>query len=242
MTHTPFSKIIRDQEEVVSQKIIIFGIGKMGQLAHFYFSQDTCHEVVAFTIDREYINDSTYLGLPIVPFDDVVNQYPPAEYKMFVAIGYTNLNTVRAEKYFMAKNLGYTFVSYFSSKITHWQETQIGENCFILENQIFQPFVKIGNNVVIWGGNHFGHDVEIGDHCWIAAHVVLSGGVTIGDYSFVGVNATFRDNVKIGCECIIGAGAIMLRNAEDKQVFISKPTELYPLDSERFEKMMSISR
>jgi len=100
--------------------------------------------------------------------------------------------------------------------------------------------VVIGNNVVIWSGNHFGHDVEIGDHSWISSHVVISGGVKIGDESFVGVNATFRDNIKIGSKCIIGAGALILNNAEDKAVYIAQPTKPYPMDSDKFGAFMKI--
>ena len=152
------------------------------------------------------------------------------------------MNAIRAGKYNEAKNKGYELISYISSKATHWGDTEIGDNCFIFENQVIQPFVKIGNDVILWSGNHFGHNVVIGDHCFIASHVVVSGGVSIGAYSFIGVNATIRDDVTIGRECIIGAGALILNNTRDKEVYIAKPTELYRLDSTRFEKMMDISR
>lgn len=225
----------------MAEKLVVFGNGTMAKLAHFYFTHDSVYDVVAFTLDREFIKDTSFLGLPIVPFENLVDHYPPDDFQMFVAIGYKKLNSLRADKFKHAKELGYTCASYFSSKATHWNDTIFGENCFILENQVFQPFVRIGDNTVIWSGNHFGHDVVIGSHCWLASHIVASGGVEIGDFSFVGVNATFRDNVHIGRQCIVGAGALMLRNASDKQVFIAKQTETYALDSERFERMMEIS-
>jgi len=223
-------------------KVVVFGTKKMAELAHFYFTKDSPHEVVAFTVDGEFIDQKEFRGLPLVPFEDVIQKYPPDEYKMFIAVGYKNLNTVRAQKYYEAKEKGYELVTYLSSKITHWGDTEIGDNCFILENQVLQPFMKIGNNVTLWCGNHFGHDVVIGDHCYIASHVVVCGGVSIGPYTFIGVNATIRDDTKIGRECIIGAGALILRDVDDKSVYIAKPTDKYPLDSERFEKMMNISK
>ena len=33
-------------------KIVIFGAGDIARLAHFYFTTDTNHEVVGFTVDR----------------------------------------------------------------------------------------------------------------------------------------------------------------------------------------------
>lgn len=224
------------------QKIVVLGSGKMAELAHFYFTHDSEYEIVAFTADEQYIIDNQYRGLPLVPFEEVENKYPPGDFKMFVAVGYRKLNTLRAQKYFEAKQKGYELISYVCSKATHWGETEIGDNCFILENQVLQPFVKIGNDVIIWSGNHFGHNVLIGDHCWLASHIVVSGNVRIDPYCFIGVNASFGDGVTIGKESIIGAGALILRNVKEKSVYVAKQTELYKLNSEQFERMMDICR
>lgn len=223
-------------------KIVIFGLGKMGQLAHFYFTHDSPYEVVSFSADAAFIEDKQFNGLPVVPFEEIQNYYKPGDYKMFVAVGYKRLNKLREEKYLQAKDKGYSLVSYFSSKLIHWGDAVIGDNCFILENQVIQPYVSFGNNTFIWSGNHFGHNVTIGDHCWLSSHIVCSGGVKIGNHSFIGVNAAIRDDVTIGNECIIGAGSLILNDVADKQVFVAKQTDLYPLDSTRFERMMEISR
>ena len=159
-----------------------------------------------------------------------------------MAIGYNNLNKIRAEKYFDAKNKGYELVSYLCSKAIHWGDVEMGDNCFILENQVIQPTVKFGNNVIIWSGNHFGHNVEIGDHCWLSSHIICSGGVKVGQFTFIGVNAAIRDNVKIGSECIIGLGAIINKDTKDKEVYIAKSSDLYRLDSNSFERMMNASK
>jgi sugar O-acyltransferase (sialic acid O-acetyltransferase NeuD family) len=223
-------------------KIIIFGTQKFAQIAHFYLTNDSPHDVVALTADAAFIKEKQLMGLPVIPFEEIERHYPPDEFKMFITVGYRNLNALRATKYSEAKKKGYELISYVNSKAILWGDTEIGDNCFILENQVIQPFVKIGNDVILWSGNHFGHDVVIGDHCWISSHVVLCGGVHIGPYSFIGVNATIRDGVTIGRECIIGAGALILNNTRDREVYVAKATELYRLDSTRFEKMMDISR
>ena len=48
----------------------------------------------------------------------------------------------------------------------------IGENTFIFEANVVQPGVTVGDNVVLWSGNHIGHDSVIEDHCFIASHAV----------------------------------------------------------------------
>lgn len=223
------------------KEIVVFGTETLARLAHFYFTRDSPYEVVAFTVDQAYATDTSYLGLPLVPFEDITDLYPPDRYGMFVAIGYRRLNALRAAKYAAAKAKGYQLVSYMSSKSTHWSDTEFGDNCFILEHQVLQPFVRLGNNVILWSGSHFGHDVVIEDHCWLSSHIVCSGGVHIGRSSFIGVNVTIRDNVRIGHECIIGAGAVMLRNTKDREVYVAEQTKRYRLDSMYFEKLMDLS-
>ena len=110
-------------------------------------------------------------------------------------------------------------------------KTSFFVSCFIFENQTIQPFVKIGNDVIIWSGNHIGHHSSIGDHCFISSHVVISGGAKINDYCFLGVNSTLRDGITIGSECIIGMGASIVKDTIEKGVYIGKPAKLYSEDS-----------
>ncbi len=205
-------------------KIVIFGIGQIAEIAHFYLTHDTDHEVVAFTVDQPFLKEPQFHDLPVIAFENVEMHYPPDQYKMFIPISYRNVNKIRAEKYYQAKQKGYSFISYISSKALYYG-TPVGENCFIFENNVIQPFTKIGNNCILWSGNHIGHHSTIEDHCFIASHVVISGCVTVGEYTFIGVNTALRDNIKIGKENFIGAGSIILKNTEDQSVFSPGNTE-----------------
>jgi sugar O-acyltransferase (sialic acid O-acetyltransferase NeuD family) len=213
--------------------IIIFGSGDIAQLAHYYFSTDSNYEVVAFTVDANYIKESVFCGLPVVAFEDVTKNYPPDSYDLFVALSYSKLNAVRKEKFLTAKEIGYKLVSFISSRATVLNEGRIGENCFIFEDNTIQPFVKIGNNVTLWSGNHVGHHSVIHDHTFIASHVVISGGVEIGEQCFVGVNATLRDHIKIGDRCVVGAGSLLLSDAAPEGVYIGTATERSKVPSTR---------
>ena len=208
----------------MNNQIIIFGTGEIAQLAHFYFSSDSEYEVVAFTVDAAYQTESTFCGLPVIVFEELSKHYPPEQYKLFVALSYSKLNAVRKEKYLAVKALGYRMASFISSRATILNDGQVGENCFIFEDNTIQPFVTIGNNVTLWSGNHIGHHSTIEDHCFIASQVVISGGVMIGEQCFVGVNATLRDHIKIGERCVIGAGALLLADADPEGVYIGTAT------------------
>lgn len=209
----------------MKKPLIIFGSGDIAQLAHFYFSTDSEYDVVAFTVDFAYLTDPSFCGLPVIPFEEISNQYAPGQCELFIALSYSKLNAVRKEKYFAAKAMGYQLTSFISSRATVLNDGCIGENCFIFEDNTIQPFVTIGNNVTLWSGNHIGHHSTVKDHCFIASHVVVSGGVEIGEQCFIGVNATLRDHIKIGEKCVIGAGTLLLADAEPEGVYIGNATE-----------------
>ena len=215
-------------------KVVIFGVGQIAEIAHFYLTNDSEHEVVAFSVDNDFLANTSFHGLPVVPFHKLVKEYPPQKYDMFLPISYKKLNKFRAQKFFDVKKNGYKCISYVSSKATYYN-TSIGENCFILENNVIQPFCEIGNNCILWSGNHIGHHTRIENHCFLASHVVVSGSVTIGEYSFIGVNATIRDNINIAKQSIVGAGALILSDTDYRGVFYQKNTEKSKVPSNRIK-------
>lgn len=219
------------------KKIIIFGNSQFAEVANFFLSNDSPYEVIAFTVNREFITEDSFLNLPVIPFEEIEEKYPPSEYSMFIAIAYSQLNKTRAKIFQLAKEKGYDLISYVSSKATTWEGLSIGENCFILENVVIQPFVKIGDNVIIWSGNHIGHHTSIGDHCFITSHVVISGNVVIEPYCFLGVNSTIRDGIKISSECVIGAGAVILEDTLPKQVYSNTSTKLLSISSDKLKHL-----
>jgi sugar O-acyltransferase (sialic acid O-acetyltransferase NeuD family) len=217
----------------MKKPLVIFGTGDIAQLAHYYFNTDSDYEVVAFTVDKYYIKESKFMGLPVVAFEDVATLYPPDYFDFFIALSYSKLNFIRKEKFISAKKMRYKLVSFISSHATLLNEGRVGENCFILEDNTIQPFVTIGNNVTLWSGNHIGHHSIIHDHTFIASHVVISGGVEVGEQCFIGVNATIRDHIKIGEKCIIGAGALILGNVASEGVYVDVATERSKVPSKR---------
>ena len=213
-------------------KIIVFGMGDIARLAHFYFTTDTEHQVVAFTVDAPYRKSDQFLDLPLVDFEEAPKLFSPVEHLMFIAVSYARMNQVRAEKYLLAKSMGYQLASYVSSRCTYLSKNVSGDNCFILEDNTIQPFVKIGNNITMWSGNHIGHDFVIDDHCFLASHIVVSGHVHIGSYCFLGVNATLRNGIEIAPKTLIGAGALIMKDTAEKDVYVPRRTEIYPKNSD----------
>lgn len=216
-------------------KLVIFGAGDIARLAHFYFATDSDHEVAAFTVDAEYQTTAEFQGLPLVAIDQAAARYPPSDFKMFVALSYARMNAIRAEKYAQMKAHGYELVSYVSSRCSYLSQFPPGDNCFILEDNTIQPFVRVGDNVTLWSGNHIGHDSTIGDHCFISSHVVVSGHVDVGPSCFIGVNATLRNSIAIGERTLIGAGAVIMKNTRPGSVYPGPRAERIPRTSDQMD-------
>ena len=180
----------------MKNKIVIIGIGETAKLAYEYFTYDSKYEVVAFSADREYIkiNEDHLFGIRIIPIDELQSVYPPSDYFAFVAVSSGGLNYERTNLFKRIKSFGYTLVSYISSKAFVWHNVEIGDNCFILEDNTLQPFTKIGNNVVMWSGNHLGHRSVIEDNCFIGYGAVILAGTHLGKHCVVGANSVVRGN------------------------------------------------
>lgn len=202
-----------------TRKLVIIGDSAFAQIAREYFDVDTGYEVVSFAVESGYLKRDQLLGLPVVPFEQVENLYPPAQHDVFVAITYTQLNRLRERLVRAAKAKGYQLASYISPRAFVWRNAELGEHCFVFEDNTVQPFVRIGNNVVLWSGNHIGHHSVIKDNCFVSSHVVISGFCEIGEYTFLGVNSTIANNLSIGRDNWIGPGVTITRSTEAGALF-----------------------
>ena len=220
-----------------TKELIIFGNTAFAEIAYEYFTHDSDFTVVAFCVDRSYINDTEKFGLPVVAYDELEDHYLPSNTHFYVAMTYGNVNELRTKYYLQLKEQGYMPASYISSRAFIWKNVEIGEHCFIFEDNTVQPFVKVGNNVIMWSGNHIGHHSVIKDNCFISSHAVISGYCTIGESSFIGVNSTFSNNIEIGHQNWVGLGAVIVRNTGDSVFFKAPKSEKSPLSVRKVFKL-----
>lgn len=207
-------------------KVVIFGLKDFASLAHYYLQHDSEHEVVAFCVNAEYVpNEPVFEGLPIISFEEIENVHPPHSCTFFAPLSPSKMNRVREKVYLEIKAKGYSCISYISSRASVFMPERIGENCFILEDNTIQPYTSIGNNVVLWSGNHIGHHSVIRDHVTFTSHVVLSGHCLVESYCFFGVNSTIRDGLTIAEGSFIAMGANVTRSTEPWGVYKGNPAE-----------------
>ena len=220
------------------RRIVVFGTGKGSETARRYFEHDSLHQVVGHVVDREFLTAASFNGRPVVAVDEAVAKFPPDDVLAFVPLGSSRMNMLRTEKYQLLKSLGYRFVSYVHASNRLKRHCEIGENCFILENQSVNFDAAIGNNVVIWSGCQIGDRSRIGNHAFLAAHVVLNGDVTIGEYAYLGSNCNISNGVHVGAQSFIGANALITQDTKERAVHVVEATPSAGIDSLRFIRLL----
>jgi sugar O-acyltransferase (sialic acid O-acetyltransferase NeuD family) len=219
------------------KKVIIFGTGELAQRIFFYL-KDSDDQVVAFCANKSKIDRDELFGLPIIAFENIEERFPSDEFSMFIALAYSEMNKKRTKFFDEAKSKGYELYSFIHPSTKVWDEFEMGENCFILANNVIQPFVKLGNNVLIGSNNLISHNTTIGDNCFITSNVTMGGHVVMGKNCFVGLSATINQRIKIGNECVVGAGTLISKNINDKEVYAENSSKRLPQSSSEIVDMI----
>lgn len=197
-------------------KVIIFGTNATAELAWFYLTHDSPYEPIGFCVDKQYYKSNVFCGLPVYAFEDF-------DMKNVCFFAPLMDNRLRAAKAKEISDKGYNLISYVSSKATCW--SPVGKNCFILEDNTIQPFVQIGNNVIMWSGNHIGHHSKIEDNVFISSHVVICGKCTIKQFAWLGVNSSIRNDLTVTEGSLIGMAAAVCENTKPWHLHIGVPAK-----------------
>lgn len=215
------------------RKVIIFGMGDYAEQALYYLTHDSDYQVTAFTVTQDHLKDSSVFGYPLLPFEEIETLLPPDEYLFFAPMSGRKMNLFREEIYNTAKGKGYAFISYVSSKALTCQNS-IGENCFILEGCNLQPFVTIGNNVIVWCQTHIGHHSKIEDAVFISSGVNICGRTTIGKHCYLSSDAIIDANVTLAEGTLVSLNTIIKRDTDPWGIYDGNPTKKRKVSSNQF--------
>ena len=224
----------------MKKHLIVFGAGKIAEAVSYYFERDSDYNIAAYVVDSEFISGDSFMSKPLVGLDFVVQNYPAADFEVFVAIGYQGINQLRTDKFNYFKDNGYSFASYISPTVKG--NFTVGENTIVMDNAVVQPCVKFGSNVFVWGGAMIGHHAVIEDNCWLTGGCLIGGIVTLGNSTFVGLGTTIGNEVNIGEKCMLGASSLTTKSLETLTVLVAVPTDKHRLNSTQFTRMSSCFR
>tara|TARA_Y100001958_G_C21246987_1_gene577863 strand:+ start:5670 stop:6350 length:681 start_codon:yes stop_codon:yes gene_type:complete len=222
-------------------KIIIFGVGKISEVISYYATEVCGLNVEAYTVDSSHMNKKKFLDKPVISFKSVEKKYPPNLYKMFIAIGYHDLNKLRQQKLNEAEQKGYEIISIIAELNNLPKNVTYGKNCFIMPLSLIQPCVKLEDNVFVFSGALIGHHSHIEKNCWITSNASIGGNVKIGKNTFLAMDSIITHSVSIGDNCFIGSNTQILKNLDNNKVVISEGSKPIKLSSDQFLKFSNFS-
>ncbi|WP_286233227.1 acetyltransferase [Thalassotalea sediminis] len=220
--------------------IVIYGTGKTASVLSSYINATSSLQIAAYTVEREFLVESSFLGKPVVALDEFQRQFPASDYEVIIAAGYHKMNDFRTELFEQLKAQGYNFARYIHPSVTLFDDTEIGQGCVILDNVSIQPGAKISDNTFVWSNAVIAHGSKIGKHNWITAGTVVAGDAVVGNKCFLGVNSTVGHNVILEDYTFVGANTLVAKNSKVGDVIISKDGECIRLNSHQFMKFSKI--
>jgi sugar O-acyltransferase (sialic acid O-acetyltransferase NeuD family) len=219
-------------------KLIIYGNGRIAKVLYQFVKKKI--SVCCFTVDKKFINESTFEGLPLIAFEEIDSHYPPTNHSMLIGVGYHKMNSVRNSKFEQAKIKGYQISNFIHDSVVIHDTLKIGEGNVILDHASIHPDVIIGNNNFIWSNATVAHGCTVENDCWITSGTTIAGDTIVKSGCFLGVNSTVGHNIVVASETFVGANCLISKNTEPKSVYISKDSAKFFLDSDRFLKFSGV--
>ena len=201
-----------------SKKIILVGTGELSNDIRFFIERYNLFEVVGYAVNKEYLKETEYKGLPVYPLESLEEYVDKNTIYTFVAIYWFHyLNRERRKAFELLKDKGFKVANLISPKAEVLTEN-IGEGNWICDYVYLDFKSKIGSNNIFRNYSYFGHYAEVDNHTFLGARTVIGGHTHIGSQNFIGISCTIFNNLTIGDKCILGAGTVVKRSVPDYSV------------------------
>ncbi|MBB4284614.1 DapH/DapD/GlmU-related protein [Roseospira goensis] len=220
--------------------IVLFGTGMVADVVAATIARAGRDRVVAHTVDRAVLTAPEHRGRPVWPFEEIETHVPPDRARMLVAVGYHDLNALRAARCADARAKGYELASHVGGAGADPTVT-VGGNVVVLDGAGLQPYASVAEGTFVFSGATVGHHASVGPFCWVTSNSVISGASTIGARCFLGLGCVIGHRVTVGDGCVVGAGARLLKDAAPDGVYLEPGTDRFRLDTPRFLRMTRLA-
>ncbi len=206
-------------------KIVIFGTSITSRDLCNNIKEDGLIDVVAYTINRAYIQESELDGLPIIPFEEIEQFYPPSEVQILNTIGYSQMNQSREKVFYKIKEKGYKNYTYISKNAILYSD-DIGEG------NIIGGGVYIGANVTLGRGNFvspgvvLSHRIDVGDFNFFSTGVKSAGVVRITNNCYIGIGSVLNNAIVLAPRTFVGAMTFVWKSTEEDRAYVGNPAKM----------------
>lgn len=199
------------------RKVVIFGNNHFAEEVAYFVETDGHDEVVAYTLDDEYVMEDSFAEKELIPFSKLEQKYRKDEIEIIVAIGYNQMNTVRKAVTDKVKNSGWK-IGQFIHSTAQIYDASIGEGNIIFDFTQIRHHTKIGDGNIVLANSIISHDCSIGDYNYFAGSVRILGCNKIGNFNFMGNSMIKTDSGTIGDMNLCAAGVVVNSDLESQML------------------------
>ena len=206
------------------KRIVIFGNTEFAEELYQVMTSEGI-EVVAFTVDRQYMESDTFCNLPMYPFESIEECVDMTDVEVALALGYSQMNNVRKLKYEECKKRGYSIATFCSKNAFIYTES-IGEGCIIMPSTYIGPLVEIGLCNVFKVKNSLPHHNKVGNFNWFSGGCTFGGGAIVGNNCFLALSTTVRNSICIADYTFVAANSYLHKNTLEGGAYMGIPAKM----------------
>lgn len=204
------------------KKIIIYGAGDFAQMMKYYIEKDLNGEVVAYTVEKKYIEQEKVDDISVIPFEDLEKTFSNKDYDVVIGVVGRNMFNDRSSIYNSIKQKGYQMPNIIHTTASI-NTDDIGDANIVMDNSVIGPMCKIGSGNIIWPCVSIAHQNTVGDFNQFAGCSSSIGQIEIGSHCFIGNNCTLY--ATIADYTFVGAGTYIRKDTEEYGVYTT-PREI----------------
>ena len=165
-------------------------------------------------------------GYPILGNDSLLKELFNKGVKLAVlgVGGYTD-NSLRKRIYNNLKKIGFQIISAIHPTASLSKTVLMGEANVIFAGVVINPYVRLGNNIIVGTGSTIDHDSIIKDHSLISAGVTVGAETKIEEEVLLALGSKVISGVTICKGALIGAGALVMGEISEPGTYIGMPAK-----------------
>ncbi len=219
------------------KKIVIYGTTVFSRELRYYIESDYQGEVVAFVLDREYIDVNEFDDLPIIPYEDLLTYYKKDEIEILISLGYSKMNDNRKAVFEKCKNDGWEIGSFIHSSALNLAD-YIGMGNIVMDKAEIRLHAKIGDGNILLPHVCVDHDNCVGNFNYFAGGCHVCGLTTIGNNNFLGANSILENGLTIQDYNLIGAGTCLSKDLGNENVVTSSAVKVRSLNKQAMDLLL----
>lgn len=157
------------------------------------------------------------------------SRYPPADWRVHVAIG-DNALRGRIAGSFTEKGYGLATIRHPTAVVSAY--AHVGPGSALMAGAVINPRARIGRGAILNSRAVVEHDCSLGDWCHVSPGAIMAGDSHAGNACWLGAGSVLRQGVRLSDDITIGANSVVLDDLMEPGAYVGSPAMILRKDKE----------